>query len=212
MKWKTFNWKTRPLDTADLKPVVESLVFAAEAPLRPERIAEVLEVGQGEIRRILQDLVAEYRQSGRGLVLVEVAGGFQFRTRAEYADWVRRLNRGRPFRFSRAALESLAIIAYRQPVTRAEVEYLRGVDSGGVIKTLLDKHLVRILGKKDIPGRPLIYGTTREFLEFFGLRDLSGLPPLKEFSELRPEILEVEEEMISAGLPVPSLGGEGEEA
>jgi segregation and condensation protein B len=170
-----------------LKGVVEALVFASETPLRAERIADALEVDRHSIVRVLHELAEEYRQADRGFLLLEVADGWQFRTRPEHAEWVRRLNRGRLFRFSRASLETLAIIAYRQPITRAEIEYLRGVDAGGVLKTLLDRRLVRILGKKDIPGRPMIYGTTREFLEFFGLRDLSGLPALREFSELAPE-------------------------
>lgn len=183
-----------PLDTNELKPIVESLVFAAEAPLRAERIAEAVDVDRGAVVQVLRELEEEYRQSRRGFVLSEVAGGFQFRTRPEHAEWVRRLSRTRPFRFSRAAMETLAIIAYRQPITRAEIEYLRGVDSGGVLKTLLDRHLVRILGKRDIAGRPMIYGTTREFLELFGLRDLSALPTLKEFSEIavEPEAAEAE--------------------
>ena len=116
-----------------------------------------------------------------------MAGGYQLRTRPEYADYLRRLGHSRPFKFSRPALETLAIIAYRQPVTRSEIEYLRGVDSGSVLKTLLEKRLLRILGKKDVPGKPMIYGTTREFLELFGLPDLSALPTLREFSELVPE-------------------------
>jgi segregation and condensation protein B len=103
---------------------------------------------------------------------------------------LRKLNKERATRFSRAALETLAIIAYRQPATRAEIEYLRGVDSGGVMKTLLDKNLIRILGKKDVPGRPLMYGTSRQFLELFGLRDLNDLPTLKEFAALAPELAE----------------------
>jgi segregation and condensation protein B len=176
------------LDTSELKAIVESLVFVSDMPLRPERIAEAIEVERGRVVQILRELESEYRQAKRGFVLEEVAGGFQFRTRAEHVDWVRRLNKSRPFRFSRPALETLAIIAYRQPITRAEIEYLRGVDSGGVVKTLLDRHLVRILGKKDIAGRPMIYGTTREFLELFGLRDLAALPTLKEFSEIAPEV------------------------
>jgi segregation and condensation protein B len=175
------------LDTSELKAIVESLVFVSDVPLRPERIAEALDLERGRVMQILRELEAEYRQARRGFVLDEVAGGFQFRTRAEHADWVRRLNKSRPFRFSRAALETLAIVAYRQPITRAEIEYLRGVDSGGVLKTLLDRHLVRILGKKEIAGRPMIYGTTREFLEMFGLRDLAALPTLKEFSDITPD-------------------------
>jgi len=175
------------LDTAELKTVIESLIFVSESPLRSERLAEVLEVEPARIAQAVQELMIDYEKSPRGFILQEVAEGYQFRTRPEHGEWIRRLNRSKPFRFSRPALETLAIIAYRQPVTRAEIEYLRGVDSGGVVKTLLDKRLIRILGKKDVPGRPLIYGTTREFLEFFGLRDLAGLPALQEFSELTAE-------------------------
>lgn len=181
------------MDTAELKAVVESLVFVSEAPIRAERIAEALDVEKKKVLQALEELVEEYSRKGRGFILFEAAEGFQFRTRPEHSEWIRRLGKSRPFKFSRAALESLAIVAYRQPITRAEVEYLRGVDSGGVLKTLLDKRLIRILGKKDVPGRPLMYGTTREFLEVFGLRDLTGLPTLKEFSELdldAPQMME----------------------
>jgi segregation and condensation protein B len=168
----------------DLKPLVEALLFGADGPLRPERIAEVLEVERPAVARVLQVLAAEYDAQSRGFFLQEVAGGYQLRTRQEHAELLRRLGRSRTFKFSRPALETLAIIAYRQPVTRADIEYLRGVDSGSVMKTLLDRHLVRILGKKDVPGKPSIYGTTREFLELFGIPDLAALPTLKEFSEL----------------------------
>lgn len=177
------------MDISELKPIVESLLFVSDGPLRCERICEALEAERGAVLKVLAELEADYRDARRGFYLQQVAEGYQLRTRPEYADWVLRLNKTRPVRFSRAALEALAIIAYRQPVTRAEIDYLRGVDSGGVIKTLLERHLIRILGKKDVPGKPLIYGTTREFLEFFGLRDLASLPTLKEFSELTPEDL-----------------------
>jgi len=172
------------LDTAELKRVIEGLVFVSEGPIKAERIAAALEEEKRKVNQALAELEGEYLRAGRGFVLVRTAEGYQFRTRPEDAEWLRRLNKSRPFKFSRAALETLSIIAYRQPITRAEIEYLRGVDSGGVVKTLLDKHLIRILGKKDVPGRPLMYGTTREFLELFGLHDLAGLPTLKEFSEL----------------------------
>lgn len=168
----------------DLKPLVEALLFGADGPLRTDRLAEVLEVDRTAVIEVLRTLQTEYDEQARGFFVQEVAGGYQLRTRPEFADYLRRLGRTRPFKFSRPALESLAIVAYRQPVTRAEIEYLRGVDSGSVLKTLLDKHLVRILGKKDVPGKPAIYGTTREFLELFGLADLAALPTLKEFSEL----------------------------
>ena len=172
----------------ELKALVEGVVFASEHPLRAEQVAEVVEGDIKRVRRILTSLVEEYAQLGRGFRLYEVAEGFQFRTREEFADVLRRFSKSKPFRFSRAALETLAIIAYRQPITRGEIEYLRGVDSGGVLKTLLEKHLLKILGKKDVPGRPILYGTSKEFLELFGLRDLTGLPTLKEFSELDGEV------------------------
>jgi segregation and condensation protein B len=185
------------LDISELKPIVESLLFVSDGPLRCERISEALEVERQLVMQVLEELVGEYRDARRGFLLQQVAEGYQFRSRPEYADWVLRLTKTRPVRFSRAALEALAIIAYRQPVTRAEVDYLRGVDSGGVVKTLLERHLIRILGKKDVPGKPLIYGTTPEFLEFFGLRDLTSLPTLKEFSELAPEELAAGEAALS---------------
>ncbi len=175
-----------PLDILELTPLVEALIFAADGPIKAERMAEALEIDQTEIMSAIEALEEDYAEQPRGFFLQEVAGGYQLRTRPEYADYLRKLGHSRPFKFSRPALETLAIIAYRQPVTRAEIEYLRGVDSGSVLKTLLEKHLVRILGKKDVPGKPMIYGTTREFLELFGLPDLSSLPTLREFSELLP--------------------------
>jgi segregation and condensation protein B len=173
------------LTGTSLKSVLESLLFVSDSPLTLDRLCSILEeYERGSIRAALSLLADEYNEQGRGIHLVEVAGGWQLRTRVENADFVRRMNRGRPYRFSQSALETLAIIAYRQPITRVEVEYMRGVDSGAVLKTLLEKKLIRILGKKDIPGRPLIYGTSREFLETFNLKDLAGLPTLKEVQEL----------------------------
>jgi segregation and condensation protein B len=122
-----------------------------------------------------------------GIVLTEVAGGWQFRTDPDSGEFVRRFLRVKPHRLTRAALETLAIIAYRQPVTRPEIEDVRGVDSGAVVKALLERRLIKILGKKDEIGRPILYGTTREFLEFFALKDLSALPTLREFHELSEE-------------------------
>lgn len=178
------------MDTVDLKAVVESLLLAAGEPLPLTKIAEILEVEKAGLRQILEELTLEYVAQGRGFRLEEIAGGYQLRTPLEHAEWVRRLNRSRPFKFSRAALETLAIVAYRQPLTRGDIEYLRGVDSGGVLRTLLEKHLVRILGKKDVPGRPIIYGTSPQFLEMFGLNSLSQLPPLKEVGALADTSLE----------------------
>ncbi len=168
-----------------LKGLIESLLFVSDAPLSLDRLTTLLEeFGRDEIKAAISEIADDCRVEGRGVELVTVAGGYQLRSRHEYADYIRRLKRVKPVRFSPSSLETLAIIAYRQPVTRAEVEYLRGVDSGGVLKSLLDKKLIRILGKKDIPGKPLIYGTTREFMETFNLRDLASLPTLREIQEL----------------------------
>ncbi len=174
----------------DLRALTEAYIFASDAPLSIDRLQLLLEQPRSLVREILDDLVAEYAGEGKGIYLAEVAGGYQFRTRLEYAQQMRKLAKERSFRFSQAALETLAIIAYRQPVTRGEIEYLRGVDSGGVMKTLLEKNLLKILGKKDVPGRPLMYGTSRHFLELFGLRDLSELPTLKELVALDPQLEE----------------------
>jgi segregation and condensation protein B len=170
-----------------LKSIVESLLFVHDQPLTLDRLATLLEEHErADIRTALESLVEEYGAAERGIVLAQVAGGYQLRSRPENADYIRRLTKSRGVKFSQSALETLSIIAYRQPVTRAEVEYLRGVDSGGVLKSLLEKKLLRILGKKDVPGKPLIYGTSREFLELFSLKDLASLPTLKEIQELAP--------------------------
>lgn len=168
-----------------LKQIVESLLFVSDAPLSLERLYAILEeFERDEIRQAVLSIASECSLAARGVELVLIAGGYQFRTKSELADYIRRLKKMKPARFSPSALETLAIIAYRQPVTRSEVEYFRGVDSGGVLKSLLDKKLIRIIGKKDIPGKPLIYGTTKEFMETFSLKDLASLPTLREIEEL----------------------------
>lgn len=176
----------------NLQQLVEAFIFASESPLSLDRLSVLTEQPKTVLRPIVEELQRQFSTSDRGFYLAEVAGGYQFRTVVELAPWLRKLNKERATRFSKAALETLAIIAYRQPTTRAEIEYLRGVDSGGVMKTLLDKNLLRILGKKDVPGRPLMYGTSRQFLEFFGLCDLNDLPTLKEFAALAPEMTEAD--------------------
>jgi len=176
----------------NLVQLVEAFVFASETPLSLDRLSVLTEQPRSDVRVAVEALVQEYQASHRGFYLAEVAGGYQFRTVDELSSWLRKLAKDRATRFSRAALETLSIAAYRQPVTRAEIEFLRGVDSGGVMKTLLDKNLLRIVGKKDAPGRPLMYGTSRYFLELFGLRDLKDLPTLKEFAALDPELIEAE--------------------
>lgn len=170
---------------SELAAIVESLVFTAESSLSTDRICEVLhEFGRDEIKSALAELAAFHQGRAGGFELVEVAGGWQFRTRTAYHGYITRHIKTRASRLSQSALETLAIIAYRQPITRVEVEHLRGVDCGGVVKSLLEKNLVRILGKKDVPGRPLIYGTSKDFLEIFGLKDLKSLPTLKEIQAL----------------------------
>ena len=169
----------------DLKNIVESILFVAEEPLSVDRIKRVVsEAGMDEIRNTLQQLTREYDARQGGFYLREVAGGFQFRTRPDYNEWVKRLLAPKPPRLSRAALETLAIIAYKQPVIRSDIEHLRGVDCGGVLRALLERSLVRVLGRKNIPGRPLIYGTTRRFLEVFDLKDLKDLPSTEEIESL----------------------------
>lgn len=168
-----------------LPAIIECIVFAAESTLSLDRLCEMLsEFERDDIKAALAALVESHEERDGGIHLVEVAGGWQFRTRPDFQQYVARHIKTKSAKFSQSALETLAIVAYRQPITRAEVEHLRGVDSGGVMKSLLEKRLVRILGKKDIPGRPLIYGTSKEFLEIFGLKDLKSLPTLKEIQAL----------------------------
>lgn len=131
---------------------------------------------------------------GGGFYLQEVAGGFQMRTRPEHSEWIKRYLQPNPVRLSRAALETLAIVAYKQPVIRADIEQIRGVDCGGILRTLLERRLVRVLGRREIPGRPLIYATTRFFLEVFGLKDLKDLPTPKEIEEMGQEMSAAEPE------------------
>lgn len=165
--------------------IIEALVFASERPLKVEDIRKVVTgASPGEIRDGLDDLKKVYNEGSGGIYIFDVAGGFQFRTRPEFAPHVKELLEIKPKRLSKAAMEALAIIAYRQPVVRTDIERIRGVDSGGVVKVLLDRKLVKIVGKKDVPGRPLLYSTTQEFLTTFGLKDLKSLPTLREMGEL----------------------------
>jgi segregation and condensation protein B len=168
--------------------IIEALIFASERPLSEDEIRRVVGgVTPREIREALGDLKKIYDEGSGGIFIAEVAGGWQFRTRPEFAEYIKALFEQKPKRLSRAALETLAIIAYRQPVVRTDIERIRGVDSGGVVKILLERNLIRILGKRDVPGKPLLYGTTREFLETFGLRDIKSLPTLREMEGLFKE-------------------------
>jgi len=166
---------TEPVD------VLEALLFASDTPLEAERIQEVLELGSpSAARELAEELRGRLETEGRALQLVEVGGGFRLVTRPEVAPWLVKLARSKTrSRLSRPALETLAIIAYRQPVSRPEVDAVRGVNSEGVLDNLLDRRMVRIGGRKDSPGRPFLYETTREFLVAFGLRDLNDLPKVE---------------------------------
>jgi segregation and condensation protein B len=177
----------RRLSEARVRTVVETLLFLAERPLSVEEIRQATGVEAARVARALDQLSGHHRDGISGIVLHEVAGGWQLRTSPDNAEFARRFLRVKPQRLTRAALETLAIVAYRQPVTRPEIEEIRGVDCGAVVKALLERRLVKILGKKEEPGRPILYGTTKEFLEFFSLKDLASLPTLREFHELSEE-------------------------
>lgn len=178
------------MERDEIKSIIESLLFVAEGPQSVQRFCEVLDgVERNLICEIFAELRQELEEGSRGIRLVEVAGGYQLRTAKANADWVKKFLGGRPARMGRATLETLAIIAYRQPITRAEIEAIRGVDVDGVVTTLLERNLIRAVARKDVPGRPFLYGTTPEFLQFFNLKDLSQLPTLKEMEEISlPEI------------------------
>lgn len=169
----------------NLNNIIESLLFVSEEPLTVDRFKQILEtVDAKEIRSTLQSLVEAYEARGGGFKLAEVAGGWQLRSRPEYNQWLKRMLQPSPQRLSKAALETLAIIAYNQPIIRADIEHIRGVDAGGVLRQLLERKLIRVLGRKEIPGRPLIYATTKLFLELFELKDLRDLPSPKEIEEM----------------------------
>jgi segregation and condensation protein B len=168
----------------DTKNIVESLLFVAEEPLTIERLTKIISGAQaGQIRLALEELEAEYATRQGGFFLNQVAGGYQFRTRPEHMEWIKRLLQPKPLHLSKAALETLAIIAYKQPVIRSDIEYIRGVDCGGVLRVLLERKFIRVLGRRELPGRPLIYATTKHFLEIFGLKNLEDLPTPKEIEE-----------------------------
>ncbi len=204
------------LPPQEIRAIVEALIFASPQPVTPREINQVLSgVGKEEWLAAVEELKLEYARPGRGLQLVEVANGYQITTRPEYNDWVRELLSPKtPTRLSIQALETLAVIAYKQPVTLPEIIELRGVKSGGVIKTLLEKRLVRIVGRKEVVGRPMLYGTTKDFLLHFGLKDLSELPKIEEFAQVLGEEVDVDglKRAIDAPRPVEEPLPEAEAA
>jgi len=173
---------TGTMEKEELKSIVECLLFFSDKPLSIEKLAEIMESGKfDEIKEAVEDLQKEYELRNSGLQVLNIAQGYQICTRSEFSRWVRKLYKAQTtFQLSLPALETLSIIAYKQPVTRGEIEKIRGVDASYVLRALLEKKMIRISGRKKLPGRPIIYGTSQEFLRYFGLKDLSEIPSLEE--------------------------------
>ena len=172
------------MDRNEIKSIVENLLLASDQPVSPEHLLQTFMNGtdRAELKVVLEELTEDYQS--KSLQIVHVAEGYQLCTRPEYSDWIRKfLKLDKTFRLSQAALDTLSIIAYKQPITRGEIEAIRGVDSSGVSRTLLEKKIIGPAGRKDVPGKPIMYRTTRKFLEYFGLMDLTELPTLEDFSE-----------------------------
>ena len=196
-----------------MKQIVEALLFVADAPLSLAQLGKVLETeDRAQLKAALDELQADYQNTERAFDLVEVAGGYRLRTRPELAFWLRKLRRQQVTRLSTAALETLAVIAYKQPVLKAEIERLRGVEVSGVLRLLMEKDLVKVVGRKDLPGRPLIYGTTRRFLETFDLKDLKDLPTLQEMEAILGEAGQMVEGEEAAQGELELIGPDEEEA
>ena len=194
-------------DLDDIKATFEAVLFVSHDPLTIEKLATVLEgVPKSTLKTTMYMLQEEYNQAGRGLHITEVAGGFVLATRPEQSDAIKRLSKTKTStaKLSRSALEALAIVGYKQPITRGEVEKIRGVETSGVLRTLLDQKMIRIVGRQEVPGRPILYGTGKQFLQRFGLRDLRDLPPLKELKELG------DSEALSLELPFDSQDSQEE--
>lgn len=173
------------MDKDQQRRIVEAAILASPEPIAPTAIAELIpRCNPSQVRALTVELNAEYVEQRRAFEIWEVAGGFQFRSLPEFAPYLKQIQKTRPLRLSQAALETLSIVAYRQPATRAEVEQVRGVDAGAVIRSLLERQLLRIAGNREVPGRPIVYATTRRFLEVFGLSKLGDLPTLRALDEL----------------------------
>ena len=177
------------MEENNLKSAVEALIFASEKPITLEQIRKILgDLDAVSVNKIITELKDDYQAQNRGLRVVEIAGGFQMTTCSNFAPFLKKLFKNRYCdKLSKPALESLAIIAYKQPLTKSEIESLRNVNVDGVMKSLLDKNLIRICGRKKLPGRPFVFGTTREFLEHFGLKTLADLPKMEDFTVLAQE-------------------------
>lgn len=192
------------MDRDAKRRLVEALILASPESISAARLADLVPRGKpGLVSELVRELNEFYEKNERGFEIWEVAGGFQLRTRADLANYVQQMHEQRPARLSRAALETLSIVAYRQPVTRAEVEHVRGVDVGPILRGLSERKLVRIAGHRDVPGRPILYATTRRFLEVFGLPSLRDLPTLRDMEELLGE-----EGLAGSDEQLTSVGGE----
>jgi segregation and condensation protein B len=207
---ETMSGQAEAIDGRELKAILEAVLFVSPEPVPVARLMSILgTVSKAEVVQALGVLAHDLDREGRGIQLVQVAGGYRLVTKQEYGPWLKRIDKAKTAqKLSRSALESLAIIAYKQPLVRAEIEEIRGVETSGVLRTLCERKLVRIVGRKDVPGRPIMYGTTKFFLEHFGLQDLSQLPPLREFKELgesEQALLPIEEEtLVMFSTPQPS--------
>ncbi len=201
------------MEASEKRRIVEALVLSSSEPISAAKLAEIIPYCEpDEVKELVNALNVEYAEQDRSFEIWEVAGGFQIRTRAEFSGYLQKLQKERALRLSQAALETLAIIAYRQPVTRAEIEDVRGVDAGATVKSLLERHLIRIAGQREVPGRPMLYGTTRRFLEIFGLESLKSLPTLRELDELAREQGLVERAAVEPGEPTGDGLAEASEA
>ena len=222
---EAMNSQAAAIDARELKAILEAILFLSPEPVPVARLMSIVgTVSKAEVVQALEILTHDLDQPGRGIQLVQVAGGYRLVTKQEYGLWLKRMEKAKTTqKLSRSALESLAIIAYKQPLVRAEIEEIRGVETSGVLRTLCERKLVRIVGRKDVPGRPIMYGTTKFFLEHFGLQDLSQLPPLREFKELgeseqsllpiedeSPEVVETSNMSSSEELPLTNDLAEGE--
>ncbi|MEK6645114.1 MAG: SMC-Scp complex subunit ScpB [Candidatus Firestonebacteria bacterium] len=175
------------MEMIKVKGVIEALLFVSDKPLSAEKMLEILkdDVNKKDIIGLIEELNAEYSKENRSFRIQEIGQGYIVSTISEYADWIKKLYKSKIIpRLSKPALETLSIIAYRQPITRLEIEGVRGVNVGGVLQTLLERNLIKIRGRKEGLGRPLLYGTTNEFLQYFGLKDLTELPRIEELSDV----------------------------
>ena len=188
----------------EIEQIIEAILFSSSQAISFKQLSALIEIeGSRELRKLVQNLNQQYTVSGRVFRIQEVAGGFQMRTEAQFRPWIKRLEPIKPIKLSLPTIETLAIVAYKQPITRANVEFIRGVDSTYTIRNLLQRKLIKVVGKEPVPGRPILYGTTKFFLEVFGLKNINNLPSLEELDmvqEPEAEMTPVEPDQEAADL------------